>query len=43
MAYFYFNEVTKQAHFSSLEQLALELNDNVHWFSNIRMMQHWVI
>lgn len=30
-------EFANQAHFSSLEQLALELSDYVHWFSNIRI------
>lgn len=30
-------EFTNQAHFYSLEQLALELNDYVHWFNNIRI------
>lgn len=30
-------EFVNQAHFSSLEQLALELNDDVHWFNNIRI------
>ena len=30
-------EFANQAHFSSLEQLALELNDYVHWFNNIRI------
>ncbi|MFY0521554.1 IS3 family transposase, partial [Lysinibacillus sp. UGB7] len=25
------------AHFSTLEQLALELDDTVHWFNNIRI------
>ena len=30
-------EFANGAHFSSLEQLALELNDYVHWFNNIRI------
>lgn len=30
-------EFANQAHFSSLEQLALELSDYVHWFNNIRI------
>ena len=30
-------EFANQAHFSSLEQFALELNDYVHWFNNIRI------
>lgn len=30
-------EFANQAHFSSLEQLALELNDDVHWFNTIRI------
>ncbi|MEG0473805.1 MAG: IS3 family transposase [Solibacillus sp.] len=30
-------EFANQAHFSSLEQLALELDDYVHWFNNIRI------
>ncbi|KGR76228.1 transposase [Ureibacillus sinduriensis BLB-1 = JCM 15800] len=30
-------EFANGAHFASLEQLALELNDYVHWFNNIRI------
>ncbi|MEK5231751.1 IS3 family transposase [Lysinibacillus sp. FSL K6-0232] len=30
-------EFANQAHFSSLQQLALELDDYVHWFNNIRI------
>lgn len=30
-------EFANGAHFSSLEQLALELDDYVHWFNNIRI------
>lgn len=30
-------EFANQAHFTSLEQLALELSDYVHWFNNIRI------
>lgn len=30
-------EFAKGAHFTSLEQLALELGDYVHWFNNIRI------
>lgn len=30
-------EFANQAHFTSLEQLALELDDYVHWFNNIRI------
>jgi transposase InsO family protein len=30
-------EFANGAHFSSLKQLALELNDYVHWFNNIRI------
>jgi putative transposase len=30
-------EFSNRAHFSSLKQLALELNDYVHWFNNIRI------
>jgi putative transposase len=30
-------EFANGAHFSSLEQLALELGDTVHWFNNIRI------
>jgi len=30
-------EFANQAHFSSLEQLALELHDDVHWFNTIRI------
>lgn len=30
-------EFANQAHFTSLEQLALELGDYVHWFNNLRI------
>ncbi|MFB9221352.1 IS3 family transposase, partial [Kurthia sibirica] len=30
-------EFANQAHFASLEQLALELWDYVHWFNNLRI------
>ena len=30
-------EFANQAHFTSLEQLALELGDYVHWFNNLRL------
>ena len=30
-------EFANGAHFSSLEQLALELDDYVHWFNHIRI------
>ena len=30
-------EFANGAHFTSLEQLALELDDYVHWFNNIRI------
>ena len=30
-------EFANRAHFSSHEQLALELDDYVHWFNNIRV------
>ena len=30
-------EFANGAHFSSLEQLALKLDDYVHWFNNIRI------
>ena len=30
-------EFANGAHFTFLEQLALELNDYVHWFNNIRI------
>jgi transposase InsO family protein len=30
-------EITNSAHFISLDQLALELDDYVHWFNKIRI------
>ena len=30
-------QFANEAHFSTLEQLTLELNDYVHWFNNIRI------